>query len=154
MEASHKKIFFGMGIAAVFLISVIISQSYNAQRNGDEQKIREKEIGKLQFRGRVISSKTYRYFGKNYLLACIKLDSANVKSLYVYNDIDCIKIKNGIATMPVGYLNNILGPVDSVAFNINNSGKVTFHYKNKAVHQLLLGCDPFGLPESELNACN
>ena len=154
MEIDNKKIFLGMAVFAFFLISIIISQSFNAQRKADEQKIRKAEIGKLQFKGKVISSKIYRYYGKNYYLVCVKLDSANVKNLYVFNNLDCIKIKNGMATFAAGYLNHVLGTVDSVAVNINNSGKVIFHYKNYARDEHPLGFDPMGLKESDLNACN
>jgi hypothetical protein len=154
MEIDNKKIFFGMAVIALFLISVIVSQSYNAERNANEQKIRLTEIGRLQFKGRVINSKVYRYFGKNYYMVCVKIDSANVKNLYIFNNLDCIKIKNGIATFAAGYLNHILGVVDSVAVNINNSGKIIFHYKGNARDELPLGFDPKGLKESDLNACN
>ena len=143
-----------MAVVAFFLISVILSQYYNAERSAKEQKIRKAEIGHLQFKGKVTGSKVYRYFGKNYYIACVKLDSSNVKSLYIYNNLDCIKIKNGVATFSAGYLNHILGVVDSVAVNINDSGKVIFHYKGNARDERPLGFDPLGLKESDLNACN
>jgi hypothetical protein len=154
MEPDQKKIFFAMAIIACFLVSVVISQYYNAQRNAVEQKIHLQEIGKLQFKGKVIHSKTYRYFGKNYYLVCVKLDSANVKNFYVYNNLDCIKIKDSIATFAAGYLNHTLGVVDSVAVNINNSGKIIFHYKGNARDELPLGFNPMGLTKKDLNACN
>src|SRR5271165_4981770 len=128
MEIDNKKIFFGMAVIAFFLISVIVTQSFNAERNAEDQKNRMAEIGKLQFKGKVIGSKVYKYFRKDYCLVCVKIDSPEVKNLYVFNDLDCIKIKNGVATFSAGYLNHILGMVDSVAVNINNSGKVVFHY--------------------------
>ena len=154
MEIENKNIFLGMGLIALFLISVIITQSYNVARKAKDEKQRVAEIGKLQFKGKVISTHIYKYYGKNYYIACVKLDSSNVKSLHIYNDLDCIQIKDSIATFSAGYLNNILGPIDSVAVNINNSGKVIFHYKSHARNEYLLGFDPFGLKESDLNACN
>jgi len=153
MQIDNKKIFFGMAVVAFFLISVIVSQTNNAERKAEQQKIREKEIGKLQFKGKVISSKIYKYYGKNYYLVCVKLDSANVHYFYIYNDLDCIKIKNGIATFSAGYLNHVLGPVDSVAANINNSGKVEFHYKGNARDEYPMAFDPMGLKENDLNSC-
>ena len=87
-------------------------------------------------------------------MICVKLDSASMKNLYVFNDLDCIKIKNGAATFAAGYLNHVLGVVDSVAVNINNSGRVIFYYKNYARDERSLGFDPIGLKESDLNSYN
>jgi hypothetical protein len=143
-----------MGIIALFLMGVVTTRTCNAINDAKDQKTRKTEFGKLQFKGRVISSKTYRYFNKNYYLVCVKLDSTNVNSLYVFNNLDGIKIKNGIATFAAGYLNPVLGVADSVAANINNSGKVIFHYKAHAVDVHPLGFDLMGLKEGDLNACN
>jgi hypothetical protein len=154
MEIDNKKVFLVMAAIALFLASVVISQSFNAERKLKEQKIRLSQIGKLQFKGKVINSKIYRYVGKNYYLVCVKLDSTSVQDFYIFNDLDCIKIKNGIATFAAGYLNHTLGVVDSVAVNINNSGKVIFHYKGNARDVLPLGFDPMGLKESDMNTCN
>jgi hypothetical protein len=154
MEPDHKKVFFGMGLIALFLVSVAISQYFNSIRKAEQQKTRLSQIGRLHFKGKVISSKVYRYVGKNYYMVCVKLDSANVKDFYIYNDLDCIKIKNGIATFAAGYLNHTLGIVDSVNVNINNSGKIIFHYKGNARDELPLGFDPMGLKERDMNVCD
>ena len=85
---------------------------------------------------------------------CVKLDSSNVSNLYIYNENDALKIKNGVATFSAGYLINILGPIDSVAFNIDNSGKIFYHYAAKAWDQHTIGFDTNGLQKSDLNFCN
>jgi hypothetical protein len=154
METGDKKIFFGMAIIAFFLISIIVSQSNNAQRKADKQKTRQKELGKLQFKGKVIGSKIYKYYGKNYYLVCVKVDASSVSDFYIYNDLDCIKIKNHIATFSAGYLDNVLGMVDSVSANMNDDGKVIFHYRGNARDEYPLAFDPMGLRERDLNACN
>ena len=143
-----------MGIFALFLVCMVVSQYFNAVRKAELQKVRKAEFGKLQFKGMVINHKVYRYMNKNYYQVCVKLDSANIKELNIFNDNDCIEIKNGIATFSAGYLNNILGPVDSVAVNINNSGQIIYHYKANARDEHPLGFDPMGLTKSDLNACN
>jgi type 1 fimbria pilin len=61
MEIDNKKVFLVMAAIALFLASVVISQSFNAERKLKEQKIRLSQIGKLQFKGKVINSKVYRY---------------------------------------------------------------------------------------------
>jgi len=154
MEPDQKKIFMGMAVVACFLVSVIISQYYNAERKAAEEKIHLQQVGKLQFKGKVVNSRKYRYFGKNYYIVCVKLDSGSVKNFYVYNNLDCLKIKDSIATFSAGYLNPVLGVVDSVAVNINNSGQIIFHYKGNARDELPLKFDPLGLTENDLKACN
>lgn len=143
-----------MGVIALFLVSLLFTQSYNAVRKADEQKKRKAELGKVAFSGKVISTKTYHYFGKSYYQVCVKLDTSSVNSLNVFNDLDCIRIKNGMATFSAGYLNPVLGATDSVAANINNSGKVVFHYKAHAIETRALGFDPMGLKENDLDWCN
>jgi hypothetical protein len=154
MQPSTKQIFFAMAVIAVFMASVVISQYFNLQRKAKEHKIRLETIGKLQFRGKVINSKVYKYGTKNCYIICVKIDSANVKDFYIYNGLDCLKIKNGIATLPAGYLNHTLGVVDSVAVNINNNGGIMFHYKGNVRDERPLAFDPTGVSESDMNACN
>ena len=154
MEPNTRKIFFIMAIGAAFMVSVIVSQYLNLQRKAKEHKIRQQTIGKLHFSGKVINSKVYKYGTKNCYIICVKLDSGNMKDFYISNDLDFLKIKNGIATMPAGYLNHTLGVVDSVEVNINNSGKIIFHYKANVADVRQLAFDPAGVPEDVMNTCN
>jgi hypothetical protein len=154
MDPQQKKIFMMMGIFAVFMVSMIISSYYNAMRKADVQKARMAAFGKVQFKGKVTSYRQYKFMNKPAYQVCVKLDSGNVNSLYIYNDNDALKIKDSIATFSAGYLINILGPIDSVAVNIGNSGKIFFHYKAKAWDEHPLGFDPNGLQKSDLNYCN
>ena len=142
-----------MGLIALFLCSVFISQFYNMQRKAADQKTRLEQIGKLQFKGKVINTKNYKYYGKNYYIVCVKLDST-ANDIYIYNDLDCIKIKHGIATFSAGFLNHTLGAADSIAVNINNSDKIVFHYKDNAEEKFPLGFEPMGMHEDDLKACD
>jgi len=143
-----------MGLFALFFVSMIISSYFNAMHKADLQKTRKAQYGKLQFKGKVINFRQYKFMNKPAYQVCIKLDSCNVKSLYIYNENDALKIKDSVATFSAGYLINILGPIDSVAFNIDNSGKVFYHYKAKAWDEHPISFDPFGLQKSDLNYCN
>jgi hypothetical protein len=154
METSHKQIFGGMAVIAGFLVCVIVSQLYNAGRKDGEQKIHVEKISKLQFKGRVTGSKRYTYFRKNFYRVCVTLDSSSVKSLYIYNNRDCIKINNGVATFSAGFLDPKSGIADSVAANIHNSGKLIFYYPNRSRQEVPLGFNARGLTESDLKACD
>lgn len=150
---NNNKIFLWMGIIALFLVGVVTTRTCNAVREAKEHKVRMATFGKLQFKGKVTGSKTYRYFNKNYYVVCVKLDSTSVNSLNIFNNLDGIRIRNGIATFAAGYLNPVLGVADSVSVNMHNSGKVEFYYKAHAREERPLGFDPMGIKESDLNAC-
>jgi len=143
-----------MGIFALFLVSMIISSYYNALHKAELQKKRMAEYGSLKFTGKVIKYRVYKYMNKNCYQICVKLDSAGVKDLYIYNENDALKIKDGIASFGAGYLSNILGPADSVAVNEDSSGRVVLYYKDNAVVKLPFGFDPYGLQKNDLNYCN
>jgi hypothetical protein len=149
----NKKIFMMMGIFALFLVSMIVSQYYNALNKAELQKKRKAEYGKLQFNGKVVNYRVYKYMNKNYYQICVKLDSAKTKDFFIYNDDDALTIKNGMATFSAGYLNHILGPADSVSVNANNSAQIVYHYKDNALNETPLGFDPMGLQKSDLNSC-
>jgi hypothetical protein len=154
MPANDHKVFLWMGIIVLFLVGFVTTRTCNASREAKEHKTRMAEFGKLQFKGKVIGSKTYRYFNKNYYVICVKLDSTSVSSLHVFNNLDGIRIRNGIATFAAGYLNPVLGVADSVSVNMNNSGKVELYYKAHAREERPLGFDLMGIQESDLDGCN
>jgi hypothetical protein len=154
MAMENKNIFLAMGVIALFLVSMLFTQSYNATRHAKEQKQRAAYLGKVQFKGKVTGIKTYRYFGKNYYQVCVKLDTTTADTLNIYNELDCIRIKNDRATFSAGYLNPVLGAADSIAANIDNSGKVVFHYRAHAIETRPFGFDPMGLKRSDLDWCN
>ena len=149
-----KKIVYVIATFMLFLMIVLLSRSNNEAEKARKQKVREVQIGKLQFKGRVISSRIYKYAGKNYYMICVKLDSSNVKSFTIYNELNCLKIHNNIATMPAGVLNNTLGVVDYVEMNINNSKQIVYHYKDRARQEFPLELDPRGVQESDMDFCN
>jgi hypothetical protein len=142
-----------MGIFALFLVSMIISQYYNALSNAERQKKRKAEFGTLQFSGKVVNFRPYRYLNKNYYQICVKIDSVKLKDFLVFNEDDCLSIKNNMATFAAGYLDHILGPADSVDVNMGNSGKIAYYYKNDAVTKIPMEFDPMGLQKSDLTSC-
>jgi len=143
-----------MGVVALFLVSMIISQYYNALNKAELVKKRKAEYGGLQFSGKVTGYKVYRYMNKNYYKICVKLDSSNIKPLHIFDEDDAITIKGGIATFSAGYLNHTLGPADSVAVNVGNGGKMVYHYTANVLDERTLGFEPMGLAEGDLRGCN
>jgi len=149
----NKKVFAVMGVVALFLVSVIISQYYGALSKADLVKKRKAEYGWLHFSGKVISCRVYKYINKSFYQVCVKLDSPNVKPVMVYNDDDAIKISNGIATFSAGYIDKFVGLADSVTVNMNR-GKIIFFRNRYMIAKKELGFDPMGLKKDDLNSCN
>lgn len=143
-----------MGLFALFMVGMIISQYYSALHKSELQKKRKAEYGWLHFSGKVISYKTYRYMNKNFYKVCVKLDSAIAKPISIYNDDDALRVNNGTATFSAGYLNHILGPADSVEANINNSGKlILYHHGSNVSEKFDFKFEPMGLSTNDLKGC-
>ncbi|MDP9079746.1 MAG: hypothetical protein M3O71_20140 [Bacteroidota bacterium] len=137
-----------------FIVFVIVTIQQAAVQDELNQRKRMEIVGKIQFKGRVISSNIYDYGGKPYYFVCIKLDSSNTKNYYIYNDLCGFKIKNGIATMALGVVNDAVGTAIYVEANTNNKNKIILHYKNGDTDEYMFTLDPRGLKENDLNACN
>jgi len=143
-----------MGVVALFLVSIIISQYYGALSKADLTKKRKTEYGWLHFSGKVVHYRMYQYMRKSYYQVCIKLDSPNVKPVTVYNDDDAIKVSNGTATFSGGYIKKFLGLADSVAVNIHNNGKIIFYHTGYMIDKKDFAFDPMGLRRGDLDSCN
>lgn len=89
----------------------------------------------LKFKGKIISIKQYDCGGRIYGIMCAKLNYCNVDSFYVFNDMVCLKISDGIATFPTNCIHPndtfdkrsiaILNAVD-VMVNMNNDCRITY----------------------------
>jgi hypothetical protein len=154
METDNKKVFAVMGVVALFLVSIIISQYYGALSKADLTKKRKKEYGWLHFSGKVTHCRVYEYVNKSFYQVCVKLDSPNVKQVVVFNDDDAIKVSNGVATFSAGYIDKFVGLADSVAVNMKNSRKIIFFRAGYMIAKKDLAFDPMGLQRDDLNNCN
>jgi len=143
-----------MALIALFVISVGVSAYINALKKAGLHKTRQAEFGNLQFTGKVVHVRLYEFMKDKCYQVCVKLDSANVKDFSVYNDDDAIKINDGIATFAAGHLDKIFGPADSVAVNVNHSGKVLLYYRDKSFIKFDdFGFEHYGIKKSDLNYC-
>ncbi|BAU52912.1 hypothetical protein [Mucilaginibacter gotjawali] len=154
MKIQEQKIYQLMGVIALFVISMGVSTYINALNKAELHKTRQAEFGNLVFKGKVIHVRFYEFMKSKCYQVCVKLDSAGVKDFSVYNDDDAIKIKDGIATFAAGHLDKTFGPVDSVAVNVNHSGKVFLYYRDKSFIKFDdFSFEHFGMKKSDLNFC-
>ncbi|MDN3580543.1 hypothetical protein [Mucilaginibacter flavus] len=142
-------LFFLLGFS-IFVVVFFVTES-NA---GKEDKEILSLTGSIQFKGEVINSKVYDYSGKPYFMVCVKLDTCNVKSLFIINDLVSIKIKDGIATFPIGVLEPYYGIPVYVEENLGGKGMIKLRYKNGLSQFLPFVLANRGLTKNDMGLCN
>jgi len=150
----NRRVFMTLGVFALFMVGLVISQYRNALDNLELGKKRHAEYGGVHFSGKVTGYKTYRYMNKNCYRICVRLDSVAAKSLVVFDDNDAISINDTLAVFSAGYLNHVLGTADSVAVNEAGSDKIMLYYRGRAVEKRDFSFDRMGLSQTDLKGCN
>jgi hypothetical protein len=144
-------------ILFVAFVVVIVLQLPKGDHYNDPyfQKIRTGALGKISFKGKVINYSVVHneQFGKDYSVLCIKLDYSNTDSFYYFEDKNALRIKDGIATIPVGVLVPGQIPV-YVDVNMNNNYKIIFHFADKRTEIYPLSFNYTGLSKEDLNYCD
>ena len=139
---------------AIFFILAIRSEIHLWHENKLNQQKRLAAIGHIQFKGKVIRIKKVMGFGdKGYNMMCVQLDFTNTDSFFIFNDINFLKIKAGIASMSGG-ISNEGSEVDYVEVNLHNSSKEKYYYKNGKIEDYPLSLGKGGVTESDVNTCN
>jgi len=135
----------------LFIVYVIVTsdKSSNLQDKRFQKQI--ELIGKIRFKGEIINKKIYRYADKNYHLISIRLDYSNTKDIYMFNDLCCIKIKNGTAVISAGVYEPALGEPKYVEVNMNNDDKIKTTYKDGSSTVNICTLDPYGASEQDMN---
>ncbi|HEU5052657.1 MAG TPA: hypothetical protein VFT78_06070 [Hanamia sp.] len=141
----------------IFLLIIFITVAflifYVNKKNDAEDRLRRSVIENIQFKGRIINSTVIDRYGKKYVVWCIKLDYTNTDSIYIFNDLDAVKIKNGIATIPGGLYQKDLIPT-YVEINMNNSLVNRIYYQNGQFREYEMGLGSGGLIEKDMKDCN
>ncbi|TWI96840.1 hypothetical protein JN11_03953 [Mucilaginibacter frigoritolerans] len=154
MKQSVKILIFIIVVIICFIAFVWIIESNSSRQEDKDQQTRLASIGNIQFKGKIINSKVYENGGRTYFMICIKLDYTNTENFYIYNNLCCLKIKNGIATMAAGFFDSDIGVPNYVEANMNRDGKIIYNYKKGDPYEGIFTLEPMGLPESYMNMCN
>ena len=139
-------------IMAIAVIIIILK--LQSKQSDQVEKRRIDVIGSIKFKGKVINSNVYDFAGKKYYMICVQLDTCNVKSFYVLNNLCALKIKNNIATLSGSVYNPDLGFPEYVEINMNNDGKTKFHFKDGSFDEFKWLLHTNGLTEKEMSFCN
>jgi len=137
-------------VLTVFIVSVIRSKKEGIKDDAERLLI----VKNIQFKGKVISYKTFDFGGRTSYMVCLKLDYSNLTSFYALNRLCFIKIKAGVATMAVGHLDQYYGIPTYVEVNINNDGMEHYTYPGGKSNTFDLSLANYDLTEKDLNTCN
>ncbi len=151
IKTNRNKILFFAGIAISLAVLLLIV--FENQKDVQENELRKSLVANIWFKGKVINSNIIDRYGKKYLVLCVALDYTNTDSIYIFNDVCALKIKNGMATMPGGlFKQNLIAAY--VEINMNNSLKNKIYFQNGEVQEYGLGLGSGGLLEKDINSCN
>lgn len=153
MDKVVKALVFIFGVITFFatIIFFVEKNSYNKIRGDDA--VLEKNLKKIEFKGKVIKSTIINRNGKQYYIICIKLEYSNIKDFYLFKRAHGLIIKNGIATMSGGiFIGDKI--VDRVEVNINNSKKEKFFYNNGEIDEFEISFGAGGIREEDMRVCN
>ncbi|MGN6195590.1 MAG: hypothetical protein ACTHOB_11685 [Ginsengibacter sp.] len=127
--------------------------SHVNKKNKAEDRIRRLSVENIQFKGKVMSSIVIDRYGKQYIVLCIKLDYTNTDSVYIFNNLSALRIKDGIATIPGGlYEKGLIASY--VEINMDNSLKNKIYYQNGEEREYEIGLGSGGLIENDMKDCN
>jgi len=146
-------LFLGVFFTIFLLIIVFTLVSDHKEAELGDKKYNE-YVGKVQFKGKVVNSRIFKYGGKPYLMVCVQLDYSNYKEYYVLNDYCFLRIKNNIATMAVGFFNSDNGIPKYVEVNIKNNRIEKFTQADGTIDTVGLNLANYGLTRDDMNTCN
>lgn len=142
-------------IAFVATQLIIVSPNENMRR-----KENLKKYNKIQFKGKVVKIESIKRGGRTYGIMCVKLDYSSVQKFYSFDEFHCLKIENGIATLPIGALGNeanerVKGARNSVYIEVNlqENGKMYFYDKNGKIMIEDLYYRNNNLKEKDMDIC-
>jgi len=154
MNPKTKGVIFLALFLSITITIFIIIFNLDTKHSDQDEKRRLAMVGNIQFKGKVINSKVYDFAGKSYYMICVQLDTCNVKSCYVLNDLCALKIKNNIATMPGSVYDSYLGIPKYIEINMSNKGKMKLYFNSGTVDEPEWLFHANGLTEKDLNSCN
>ena len=119
-----------------FFVSVFFTCQHSKKYRDQYESQTIETFKNIKFKGKILSIYKYRFKGETHIYGImrVKLDYSNVDSFYVFNDMNCLKISNGIATLPTSvlFLNSTIGRTNAILkavyieVNMNNDNQTTY----------------------------
>ncbi|MBT0813072.1 hypothetical protein KIH41_17420 [Litoribacter ruber] len=158
MRIEYKFIISGF----ILLIIIGVFFIYKVSKNsiGNKHQHMMEMYGSIEFSGSIIKIHEISRWGRIYAIACIDLDDSNIDNFYHFDKNSAFKLKNGIATLPLGFIGDSNDELVThilkssyVEVNVKNSGEIRFFDQNGVVKSTELWFRSNNLIESDLNRC-
>lgn len=115
-----------------FLFFVFYSHRGMSKRTQVYQSEIDSIYSKIEFSGEIKNVYETHHYGKPNGVICVRIDTANTTDFYRFNDYTCLKIHNGIATIPTGCV-QLISEAKYVEVNKNKNMKMVFYNMDKKV---------------------
>ena len=118
-------------------------------------KIFEQEYSPVVFEGRILSVQTVSHKMRDVSILCVDIDNSNMSDFYRFNKYMGLKIKDGIAVVPLltSYSSEELRNYSYVKVNENHNKRVILSDNNGKTDTLLLDYCHGGIDENYMNIC-
>ncbi len=150
-----------MFFIAAFVMGVVFLSHHSDNLSSEARNSIEDVYGNMSYKGRIIEIHKIRRGGRTYAIACIDLDYSNVEDFHRFDKISAFRIKNNVASLPVGFIGETLvEPAKSilesnyVEVNLQNSSKMVFYSNNKITASKDLYYRSSNLREEDLLVCD
>ncbi|MDR1793325.1 MAG: hypothetical protein LBR36_07805 [Bacteroidales bacterium] len=161
IKAPHKFLWIFLFFFIVWLIIAIVLFTHSRHQTIKIEQRIAKIYDNIQLKGKII--KIHKLKRDTWIcgVMCVKIDYATVNDFFMFDENSCLKIQNGIATLPTGSLSmeesehvkDILNAT-YIEINMNNSNQIVFFDSNniKTYHDLYYGNSL--LKEKDLQLCD
>lgn len=154
MKKEKKTLLLLLSIVIIFIAVIIISKNSVKEDNDSIQKWRDKNIGNIQFKGKVVESKIVEHGGRRYGIVCLDLDYSNTKDFYVFNEFACLRIKDGKAIMSIGFVMQNDEKVKYIEVNIKGDKKERFFKEGGGVDEYEMTLASNGILKEDMKNCD
>lgn len=148
-------------IVLIIIVGIVILQWDVIKTKYDLVTHTEEIYGKIRFNGDIIAIHKIRRGGRTYGVMCIKIDSSNIKGINIFDNSTCLKIQDGIATIPTGPLVDLRNDhikfilkATHIAVNMDDSHKMIYYDQDGNSFSTELDYSNNNLREMDMNICN
>ncbi len=115
----------------------------------------EQEYSAVEFEGRIQSIQTVKRYGREVSILCVDIDNSNTSDFYRFDEYMGLKIKDGVAVVPMGSAHSSanLRKYSYVKVNENHNKKVILCDNKGKTDTLWLEYCHEGMDESNMNIC-
>lgn len=144
-------------LAFYLIAGRVFLNSYSSYQKHIKQldKVFEQEYSSVVFEGRILSVQTVNRHGRKVSILCVDIDNSNTSDFYSFDEYMGLKIKDGVAVVPMGSTQSSenLKKYSFIKVNENHNKKVILSDDYGKTDTLCLDYCHEGIDESYMNIC-